>query len=113
MEIDPVPTVQEAGLAIGRIWTGTENLTFTPGFNPQTLWLILSCYTHVEVTYSSTLTLALNGRQWSTSCPRRFNLKKEHLVEGGRAPEPVLTFWRRETSFVSSRIQAPKNQPVL
>ena len=32
---DPVPIVQEAGWAPGPVWTGAENLTTPPGFDPR------------------------------------------------------------------------------
>jgi len=34
---DPIPIVQEAGWAPGLVWTGAENLTPPPGFDPQTV----------------------------------------------------------------------------
>ena len=42
---DPVPIVQEAGWALGPVWTGAENLTPPPGFNPRTVQPVPSCYT--------------------------------------------------------------------
>jgi hypothetical protein len=40
---DPVPIVQEAGLAPGPVWIGAENLT-PPGSNPRTVQPIGSRY---------------------------------------------------------------------
>ena len=40
---DPVPIVQEAGLAPGPVWTGVENLAPT-GFDPRTVQPIANCY---------------------------------------------------------------------
>ena len=34
---DPVPLVQEAGWAPGPAWTGLENLSPPPGFDPRTV----------------------------------------------------------------------------
>ena len=42
---DPVFIVQEAGWAPGPVWTGAENLTPPPGFDPQTVQPIASRYT--------------------------------------------------------------------
>jgi hypothetical protein len=41
---DPVPTVQEAGWAPGRVRTGAENSP-PPGFDPRTVQLVASRYT--------------------------------------------------------------------
>ena len=38
LETDPVPIVQEAGWALGPVWTGAENLvSFPKGFDPHTV----------------------------------------------------------------------------
>jgi len=42
---DPVPIVQEAGWAPGRVWTGEENLGPPPEFDPRTVQPIASGYT--------------------------------------------------------------------
>ena len=42
---DPVTIVQEAGWALWSVWTGAEILSPPPGFNPQTIQPIASCYT--------------------------------------------------------------------
>ena len=41
---DPVPIVQEAGWAPGRVWRGAENLA-PPGFDPRTVQPVASRYT--------------------------------------------------------------------
>jgi len=41
---DPVPIVQEAGWALGPVWTGAENLT-PLGFDPRTVQPVASRYT--------------------------------------------------------------------
>jgi hypothetical protein len=41
---DPVPLVQEAGWALGPVWTGAENLA-PPGFDPWPVQPRTSCYT--------------------------------------------------------------------
>ena len=40
---DPVPIVQEAGLAPGPVWTGTEYLA-PPGFDARTVQAVASRY---------------------------------------------------------------------
>ena len=42
---DPVPIVQQAGWAPGPVWTGAENLTPPPGFDPWTIQPLASRYT--------------------------------------------------------------------
>ena len=42
---DPVPILQEAGLAPGPVWTGAENLSSTPEFDPWAFQPVASCYT--------------------------------------------------------------------
>ena len=44
-EKDPVPIVQEAGWAPGPVWTGAENLSPQPGFDPRTVRPVASRYT--------------------------------------------------------------------
>jgi hypothetical protein len=50
-----------------------------------------------EVQLHASLTSALDGGDWSASCPSRFTPWKELLVrigqEAGWAPEPVWTWW--------------------
>ena len=41
----PVPIVQKAGWAPGPVWTGAENLTSQPGFDPRTVEPVASRYT--------------------------------------------------------------------
>jgi hypothetical protein len=41
---DPIPIVQEAGWAPGPVWTGAENLTPPPGFEPLTVQPVGSRY---------------------------------------------------------------------
>jgi hypothetical protein len=41
---DPVPILQEAGLAPGPVWTGADNLP-PPGFDPRTVQPLASRYT--------------------------------------------------------------------
>ena len=43
---DPVPIVQEAGLAPGPVWTGAENLASHWGFDPRTVQPVASRYTY-------------------------------------------------------------------
>jgi hypothetical protein len=43
---DPVPIVQEAGWAPGLVWTGAENLTPPPRFDPWTVQPVASRYTN-------------------------------------------------------------------
>jgi len=47
-ESDPVSTVQEAECAPGPVWMGAENL-MPPGFDPQTVQLIASCYSDYAI----------------------------------------------------------------
>jgi len=42
---DPVPIVQEAGWAPGPVWTGAENFSPPPGFDPRAVQPVASCYT--------------------------------------------------------------------
>ena len=49
-ERDPVPTVQEAGWALGLGLTGAENLA-TPGIDPRTVQLLASRCTECAITY--------------------------------------------------------------
>ena len=42
---DPVPIVQEAGLAPGPFWTGAENLTPNQDSIPRTVQPVASLYT--------------------------------------------------------------------
>ena len=42
---DPVPTVQEAGWALGSVWTHAENLAPPPGFDHWTVHPVASRYT--------------------------------------------------------------------
>ena len=42
---DPVPIVEEAGWAPGPVWTGAENLSPPPGFDPRTVQPLASRYT--------------------------------------------------------------------
>ena len=42
---DPVPIVQEAGWALGPVWTCTENLVPPPGFDSRTVLPVASRYT--------------------------------------------------------------------
>jgi len=44
-EKDPVPIVQEAEWAPGPVWTGAENLSPPPGFDPRTVQPLASRYT--------------------------------------------------------------------
>ena len=43
-ERDPVPTVQKVGWATDPVWTGAENLTPSPGFDPRTVQPVASRY---------------------------------------------------------------------
>ena len=43
---DPVPILQEAGWAPGRVWTGAENLAPQPGFDPRIVQPVTSPYNH-------------------------------------------------------------------
>jgi hypothetical protein len=42
---DPVPIVQEAGLALEPVWTGVENFV-QPGFDPRNFQPVASRYTN-------------------------------------------------------------------
>ena len=42
---DPVSVVQEAGWALGPVWTGAENLAPPPGFDLRTVEPVVSRYT--------------------------------------------------------------------
>ena len=42
---DPVPIAQEAGWALGPVWTGAKNLASPPGFDPRTVQPVSSRYT--------------------------------------------------------------------
>jgi len=44
-EIDPLPIVQEAGLALEPVCTNAENLASTPGFDFQAIQPVVSLYT--------------------------------------------------------------------
>ena len=41
----PIPLVQEAGLALGPVWTCAQSLAPPPGFDPRTVQPIASRYT--------------------------------------------------------------------
>jgi hypothetical protein len=43
---DPVPIVQEAGLAPGQVCTNAENLASPPGFDPRTIQPVVIRYTN-------------------------------------------------------------------
>ena len=45
---DPVPILQEAGLAPGPVWADVENLSPPPGFDPRTVQLVASRYTDYD-----------------------------------------------------------------
>jgi hypothetical protein len=49
-ERDPVPILQEAGWALGPVWTGAENPP-PPVFDPRTIRFVASRYT--DYTHSS------------------------------------------------------------
>jgi len=44
-EVDPVPFLQEAGLAPGPVCTSAENLASTLEFDPRAMQLVVSHYT--------------------------------------------------------------------
>jgi hypothetical protein len=48
-EGDLAPHVQEDGRATGLVWTGAENLTRKPGFDPRTVQRVANCYTDYAV----------------------------------------------------------------
>jgi hypothetical protein len=58
MKANAVPTVQEAEWAPGPLWTRTENLVPTVGFNLQTVKLIASRYTYVMKAYRGSRRIA-------------------------------------------------------
>ena len=45
LETDPVPTVQEVGWVLRPVWTGVENLTPPPEFDPRTVQRLAILYT--------------------------------------------------------------------
>jgi hypothetical protein len=61
------------------------------------------------------LTLALDGGEWSASCPGRFTLGKESQYPLDRrldGPQSVWTLWRREKSRTAAGKGTPAVQPI-
>jgi hypothetical protein len=62
------------------------------------------------------MTSALDGVEWSASCPGRFTRLERapgvHWVGGWVTSKPVWTLWRREKPLVSAGNGTPAVQPV-
>jgi hypothetical protein len=88
-ERDPVPIVQEAGLAAGPVRTGAENLA-PPGFDPRTVQLVASRYTDPQQDRresSKSRTVRPKTRQ-SAACQRRV-LVALHCSQDDNKTHPV------------------------
>jgi len=60
---DPVPIVQEAGWALGPVWTGVENLA-PPGFDPRTVQPVASRYNNWATRPTEKYTHNFKYRLW-------------------------------------------------